>query len=150
MNSDNLEELIDLELKRLPRPLAPPTLLPSVLAAIESRLRRPWYQRTWSHWPPLLRLASAAVVGVVLLGLAFIEPLFHGALSDVGSIVFQPVMKLTEDVRATLGAVEALRSLLLEPVLGYLVVLGIMMGTACAGVGAALTRMASMGGESRC
>ena len=148
MNSKDLEDLIDRELKGLPLPQAPPTLLPRVLAAIESPLQRPWYRRTWSHWPPVLRLVSAGMMGVVLAGLTFVEPLFQGALRDVLSVVVQPVMNLTGDLRATFGAVEALRRVLIEPLLGYLVVLGIMMGTTCAGLGAALTRMASLGGES--
>ena len=148
MNSKDLEELIDRELKGLPLPEAPSTLLPRVLAAIESPLQSPWYRQTWSHWPPVLRLLSAGMVGVVLIVLTFLEPLFQGALRDILSVVVQPVMNLTGDLRAAFGAVESLRRVLIEPLLGYLVVLGIMMGTTCAGLGAALTRMASLGGES--
>ena len=43
--------LVDRELRQLPSPRAPHTLLPRVLAAVEQWTRRPWYARAWFTWP---------------------------------------------------------------------------------------------------
>ena len=146
--SNDLEKLIDRELKELPLPPAPSTLLPRVLAAVEGQIQPSWDRWVWRSWPPVLRLVSAGVMGVIVVGLAVMEPLFQSALREALAIVVQPVTKVTSNVWTAIGAVEVLRRALIEPFLGYFVVLGIMMGTACAGLGAALARMTRIGGES--
>jgi hypothetical protein len=70
-----LEELIQRELAKLPEREAPTTLIPRVLAEIQARARKHWWQRPWTHWPRSLQLVSlpfmiasagAAVAGVSL------------------------------------------------------------------------------------
>jgi hypothetical protein len=61
MNADDLERLIAAELRRLPAPPAPRTLLPRVLAATVARRRSPWHDRRQSSSRPAWRVAS--VVG---------------------------------------------------------------------------------------
>lgn len=65
-----LEELIHRDLRELPEIQAPPTLGPRVLAAIQRRARRPWWQRPWTAWPVVLQCATLiALFG--LLGFFF-------------------------------------------------------------------------------
>ena len=51
MDPADLETFVDGELRRLPLPRAPQTLLPRVLAAVEQWRERPWYARAWFTWP---------------------------------------------------------------------------------------------------
>jgi hypothetical protein len=149
MNSKELETLIDRELKELPQPPAPPALLPRVLAAVERQLERSTSPWRWSNWSPIFRVVSAGTVGVFMVGLTFLEPMAQGFLTEALAIAVQPVVEITGDLWTAFSAADALRRALLEPVFGYLVALGFMMGTACAGLGAALTRMAGLGGHLR-
>jgi hypothetical protein len=69
MDPADLERLIDRELRSLPTPRAPRTLLPAVMAAANEAANRPWYSRTWLQWPVGWQLASAVVLlGVVAAG----------------------------------------------------------------------------------
>src|SRR5690349_20449543 len=54
----NLEELIHRELRQLPERPAPDTLLPRVLQQIQARAQKRWWQRSWTHWPFAVQLAS--------------------------------------------------------------------------------------------
>ena len=62
MDPVDLERLIDRELRSLPAPRAPRTLLPRVMAAANEAANRPWYSRTWLQWPVGWQLASALVL----------------------------------------------------------------------------------------
>jgi ABC-type amino acid transport system permease subunit len=55
-----LQAEMDALLKGLPQRTAPPTLLPRVMAAIESRAALPWHRLSWQTWPAALRVASLA------------------------------------------------------------------------------------------
>ena len=67
MKPAELEAIIDRELRHLPAPRAPDTLLPRVLAAVHAWTLRPWYERTWFTWPMAWQIASAAAL--ILLGI---------------------------------------------------------------------------------
>jgi hypothetical protein len=58
----DLERLVDRELKRLPQPRAPRTLLPRVMTAVSAPREVAWYARPWLLWP-----RSAQVLSVSLL-----------------------------------------------------------------------------------
>jgi hypothetical protein len=64
---------LDDELRRLPAPRAPRTLLPRVMAAIEEHRPAPWYSRAWVTWPRGLQVMSASaavlVIAVVIWGI---------------------------------------------------------------------------------
>ena len=65
MSNDNerrLQEEIDAWLHALPPRTAPRTLLPRVLAAIQSRAALPWYRKSWQTWPPVWRVASLTML----------------------------------------------------------------------------------------
>jgi hypothetical protein len=85
----------------------------------------------------------------VFLGLAALEPPAQAAWSEILSALERSVGQITGDFLAMLGAAGALRRVLLEPVFGYVVVLAVLMGTACAALGAALTRVTGLGGASQ-
>jgi hypothetical protein len=136
MNSADLEILADRKLRELPAPAAPPTLLPRVLRAVQRQLERPWYNRPWMAWPLALQALSVAALAVVLAGLTASS----GALPSIEN----PLSGAGADVRTTLQAAAVLRRALVEPVLGYVIILGLIMSSACAGLGAALARLTGM------
>jgi hypothetical protein len=63
-----LEAALHAELKKLPLPTAPRTLIPRVLGLIEARARLPWWQRTWWDWP-LAAKATFLLLGLAVVGL---------------------------------------------------------------------------------
>ena len=74
MDPDELASLIDRELRDLPGPRAPRSLLPRVLEAV-AEARRPWYARAWRTWP---RAWQAASVVACALFLACCRPVLAG------------------------------------------------------------------------
>jgi hypothetical protein len=119
MSFDELERRVHDELRRLPSPLAPGTLLPRVLAAVDAWANRPWYARAWFTWPLGWQIAS-----VVFLALAAYGTWVLPALPD--------------SVAATTSAGSVIWRTLIEPLLGYVVGLVLLMCLACAAFGAAL------------
>ena len=71
LSEKQLEELIHRELGKLPPRRAPATLIPRVTAAIQARARRPWWRRSWSHWPRQIQGPFVAVMLVLAGGLAY-------------------------------------------------------------------------------
>lgn len=70
---ENWEAVLDRAIKKLPERQAPASLMPVVMARIQSRSALPWHRLPWLQWPLALRAASAVAMGVllaVLLGLA--------------------------------------------------------------------------------
>jgi len=119
MSFDDLERRVHDELRRLPAPLAPGTLLPRVLAAVDAWARRPWYARAWFTWPIGLRVASVAALVAAAYGMWNLPA-------------------LPEPVLATTSAGSVIWRTLIEPLLGYVVGLVVLMCLACALFGAAL------------
>src|SRR6185436_18949429 len=75
MSFDDLERRVHEELRRLPAPLAPSTLLPRVLAAVDAWARRPWYERAWFTWPLGWQIVSAAALALAVYGTWNLPPL---------------------------------------------------------------------------
>jgi hypothetical protein len=119
MAFDDLERRVHDELRRLPAPLAPGTLLPRVLAAVDAWARRPWYARAWFTWPIGWQTASIALL----------------ALGIYATWVLPP---MPSSVIATTNAGGVIWRTLIEPLLGYIVGLVVLMCLACAVFGAAL------------
>lgn len=67
----NLEELIHRELSKLPERPAPESLIPRVLARIQARQQKRWWQRSWPQWPWALQLASVPVMALVVAAACF-------------------------------------------------------------------------------
>ena len=118
MPFDDLERRVDAELRRLPQPAAPDTLLPRVLAAVDAWARRPWYSRAWFTWPLGWQAVSIAVVALAAYAL-WLAPSVAApaAATTAGAVIWRT---------------------LFEPLLGYVVGLVVLMALACAVFGAAL------------
>ena len=119
MSFDELEQRVHEELRRLPSPLAPGTLLPRVLAAVDAWANRPWYARAWFTWPLGWQIASVAFVALAGYAMWAAPPMPSSlvATTSAGSVIWRT---------------------LIEPLLGYVVGLVLLMCLACAVFGAAL------------
>ncbi|HYT76076.1 MAG TPA: hypothetical protein VEL79_15075 [Vicinamibacterales bacterium] len=115
----DLEALAARDLRRLPLPRAPQTLLPRVLAAVDAWARRPWYARAWFTWPRVWQAASIAVTAAVIYGLA-------------------KVPAAPPSVVTALSASRVLWDALIEPFLPYILAIVVLMCLACAAFGVAL------------
>jgi hypothetical protein len=133
MDPADLDDLLDRELGALPRPRAPRSLAPRVMAAA-ARHRAPAVSG-WSTWP--LVWQAAAAIFAVSCGVA-------GAW-----LLMAPpagVAKAASTAGAGLAVMRVLWDLLLQPASAYLLVLGVSFALACAAVWAALE--AALGGAS--
>ena len=130
----DLERLLDRELKKLPAPRAPHTLLPRVMAATAARVEAAT-ATGWSTWSPAWQASSVAVL---LLFVATIAWLFSA-----------PPPQVVETTR-TAGEIAAVMrvfwDVLLQPVATYIFVLGLSLALACAAAWAALEL--ALGGAS--
>jgi hypothetical protein len=116
----DLEAHVGRELRRLPAPAAPHTLLPRVLAAVEAWARRPWYTRAWFTWPIGWQVASILALVIAAAGLWMLPPA-------------PPSFVVT----TTAGRV--LWRTMVEPFLAYAFGVVVLMCLACAAFGAALS-----------
>lgn len=122
MDPDDLERLLDRELKQLPRLHAPRTLLPRVLAATVA----PSVATGWLTWPRTWQAGSLAAVTAVAIG--------------VWMFMMAPPRPVTEIARTageTATVMRALWQVLLQPVATYVLVLGVSLAVACAAAWAA-------------
>lgn len=120
-DNDELETLVDRELRRLPQPRAPHTLLPRVMAAVEAWAQRPWYTRAWFTWPVGWRVASLAPLALLAYALW------------TWSLPAAP-----PTVVAATDASRVVWSALIEPLLPYILLVVLLMGVVCAAFGLAL------------
>ena len=146
MHPAELEALVGRELKRLPVPRAPHTLLPRVLAAVQQWSRRPWYARAWLTWPLWWQLVSATALILLLVGGAILLPsartAVSGATSPVAAAVLSRVTGLWERAATTMQASRIIWRVTVEPLVVYLFALVALMSLACAAFGTALNRVA--------
>jgi len=121
MTFEDLETRVHEELQRLPDPLAPGTLLPRVLAAVDAWARRPWYTRAWFTWPIGWQIAS--IVGLALFALG----------------MWMLPAAAPPSVVVTTSAGRVLWHTMIQPFLFYAFVAVVLMCLACALFGAALS-----------
>jgi hypothetical protein len=120
MTFTDLEHYVHRELRRLPSPVAPHTLLPRVLAAVDAWARRPWYTRAWFTWPAGWQVASIVAVVLVAIGTWMLP-------SAPPSLI------------VTTNAGRVLWRTMVEPFLIYAFGIVVIMCAACAVFGAALS-----------
>lgn len=100
-----LEQVIDRELRALTPPRAPATLLPRVLQAIAERERRPWWQKSFAHWPWPARLTFfVATTAIATLLLYFTSGIASGVSLGGLSEEVSVLAGHWQDVRDLLGA----------------------------------------------
>jgi len=149
MNPIDLEQLVDGELKRLPTPPAPRTLLPRVLAATAAH-PHPQPARGWAGWPRAWQFVGGAVTAVMLLGvwklLVFSRPLLDQLFPTTGSTGASTLTRNADDVATV---VRVLWEGLLQPVATYVSVLAVSFALACALLWTAVERLAPGGASQR-
>jgi hypothetical protein len=65
----NADELLDRVLRELPLRRAPHTLEARVLGELERRAARPWWCRSFTHWPNIARLGFLVICAVPALAI---------------------------------------------------------------------------------
>src|SRR6476619_4271633 len=120
MQPSDLERIVDRELRRLPAPRAPQTLLPRVMAAVDAWARRPWYTRAWFTWPLGWQIASIVMLALFAVGLWMLPPAPPSVVvtTTAGLVVWRTMV---------------------EPFLFYAFGVVVLMCLACAAFGAALS-----------
>lgn len=153
MNPVDLQELVDRELKRLPGPRAPRTLLPRVLAATVDRPALPWYRGAWVTWPRAWQAVSIAAFVLVVAGAWFAVPVIASFLSSssIGSVSAVPerVATVGRTASETATVVRLFWRVLIEPVAVYLFALALSLSLACALIWTALERLALGGAQQQ-
>jgi len=145
MDGADLERLVDRELRRLPLPRAPQTLLPRVMAAVEARVRAPWYRRPWRTWPIGWRLASAAACAVVVAAAPValpLQPVEQAVRAAAASEAVRDATALAARIEAATSAMWLLWRVLVQPLVPFAFALAMLMCLACAAFGLALNYVA--------
>jgi hypothetical protein len=142
MHPVDLEHLVDRELRQLPAPRAPHTLLPRVLAAVQRWSRRPWYARAWFTWPLAGQIASAVALILIVVGSAMLMASAETAVGHTMARFISGVAPLAQRVEATMNAARVLWRALIEPLVVYAFGLVVLMCLACAAFGTALNHVA--------
>jgi hypothetical protein len=131
-------------LRTLPPPLAPRTLAPRVMAAVQAQLAHP-RPRTWFEWPLVWRAGTAtgavAMLAALVFGwptlLAWLQPFVDGLSARASGLVHQATV-----VMSVAGVF--FRAVWYPLVLPFLIFLTAVTIT-CATVGAVLGRLAPGG-----
>jgi hypothetical protein len=149
MSLIDLEQLVDAELKRLPTPQAPRTLLPRVLAATAAAPQtKP--AGGWIGWPRGWQFAGGAVAAAVLIGIwklvAFAEPFIAPLLTSAAG---GRAVAFTRNADDAATVVRVLWDVLLQPVATYVSILAISFALACALLWSAVERLVPGGASHR-
>jgi hypothetical protein len=146
MSFDDLERRIHEELRRLPDPLAPGTLLPRILAAVDTWANRPWYARAWFTWPLGWQVASIAVFCAIGACAVMVAPSLESAAARIATAYIAStgggVVGAGGRLEATMNAVVILWRAVIRPVAPYVFAFGALMCGACAVFAAALNHVA--------
>jgi len=149
MSLIDLEQFVDAELKRLPTPQAPRTLLPRVLAATAGQPHTE-PTRGWLAWPRAWQFAGGAVAMIVVFGIwklvAFAQPFIASLLP---SPEFGRAAAFTHSADDAVTVARVLWEVLLQPVATYVSVLAISFALACALLWSAVERLAPGGASQR-
>ena len=143
MDPLDLERLIDRQLRELPPPRAPRSLLPRVMTAVELAADRPWYTRAWLNWPGGWQVASVLLLIGVVTGGVLILPQLRAAATALTFVadVRGDVATSARDMEVASTAVRVLWRTLLAPVVPYAFALITLMCAACAVFGTALNHL---------
>jgi hypothetical protein len=145
MLPDDLEDVVDRALKQLPTPRAPRTLVPRVMAAIETGRVRRSRARPWLSWPLAWQVASMAVLVVLAVGIARLWPGAQAVVQQTTSPVLADVSTFVAEIASKASTAASVTRViwnaLVQPLVAYVLVLVLVMCAACAAFGAALGRV---------
>jgi len=146
MHRADLEQVVHDELRRLPVPAAPSTLLPRVLAAVQEWSMRPWYQRAWFTWPLGWQVISlAAMVGLAGAGVVMFptaEQALVTAMAARMAVVTAALQSVLGHAEVAVAAGRIVWRALGEPLVPYAFGVVLLMFLACVAFGTALNRVA--------
>jgi len=146
MHRADLEQAVHDELRRLPLPEAPSTLLPRVMAAVQAWSFRPWYQRAWFTWPLGWQVMSlAAFVGLAGAGVVIApsaEQAFVAAMAARTSAATAALGSVLGHAEAAIAAGRIVWRALGEPLVPYAFTVELLMCIACVAFGTVLNRVA--------
>jgi hypothetical protein len=145
VNSFELERFVGLQLRALPLPRAPHTLLPRVMASARAWAQRPWYAREWFTWPLGWQLGSLVLLMLMIGGGIVAMPLMQlGAghvLTSVTSSVEVDFPRFIGGFQVSTTALRVIWRALVQPFLPYAFAIVALMCGACATVVFALNRV---------
>lgn len=146
MEPSELERQVSQDLRRLPDPTAPATLLPRVMLAVRARAARPWYQRAWWTWPKAWQYASAAAALALVASIGLFMPIVQESVAGVSmprlAGITEWLAARTAGVRVIGETLGVLWRAVVQPFAGYLIVALAVMWAACATFSVALSRVA--------
>ncbi len=145
VNSFELERFVSRQLRALPTPSAPRTLLPRVLAAARAWSERPWYAREWFTWPLGWQLGSVAVLALTVVGGVAMVPAMQSLVADAMPCARPPRSRsicrdLPADSHVSANVLRVIWRAVVQPLLPYAFVVVVLMSAACATVAIALNR----------
>jgi hypothetical protein len=151
MEPVDLERFVDRELKALPQPRAPRTLLPRVMAAVALSRSLPWYSRAWVTWPRFWQAASVVALALLVAGGVQMLPVVNAVATMVLANAALPtpawVSVAIDWAKPLWDAGHIMWRVMVTPVLSYVVAFVLLMSAACVLFGTALNRVA-LGGAS--
>jgi ribose/xylose/arabinose/galactoside ABC-type transport system permease subunit len=150
MTDWDLEKIVDRELKGLPQPRAPHTLMARVLEAVAQAPQAPWYARPWRAWRLEWQVVSALFVLGVLTG-TLVAGQYAWQMLNPEALPGQATAAWLASVIARGGAaargLDTLWRVIVEPLALVVLVPVLLMFVASVVFGAALSRLA-FGGPS--
>jgi len=145
MQPADLEALVHKELRALPLPRAPYTLLPRVLAAVQEWSLRPWYTRAWFTWPRAGQVAALAVLIALTTTSVMLLPHLHAlaaaSIPETALVRWGDLAAVSGYVDVAITVGQAFWRTLIEPVVGYAFAVVVLMCFACAVLGTALNHV---------
>ena len=141
MEPDDLERIVGRALKQLPSPRAPDTLLPRIMAAVDTSAQRPWYRRAWRTWPLTWQVASAIACAALILLIASAGPVNTAstvARTTPASDVISDSVAFAGRMQDASGVAWTLWRVVLQPLVPYAFALAMLMCGACVVFGVAL------------
>ena len=149
---DALSAVIGRELAQLPRPCASRSLMPRVMAAVATSRPAP---RTWFTWPLEWQVLSIAALAVLVAGAVWSWPIAHTAMTTALAALWGKAGAVTSWIAPATARVQGVVSVigsvwrgLLQPVVGGVFLILVILCAICAAFGAALGRVA-LGGASQ-
>ena len=145
VNSFELERFVSRQLRALPMPPAPRTLLPRVLAAARAWSERPWYARDWFTWPLVWQCGSVALLLLTVVVGAVAVPTLQSFLAEtaasIGSIIQMDLPQQAGGLDVSANALRVIWHALVQPFLPYAFAVVVLMCGACASVVFVLNRL---------
>jgi hypothetical protein len=142
----DLEGFVHRELRQLPPPAAPSTLLPRVLAAVQAWALRPWYARPWFHWPAGWQTVSIAALVVIVAGGVALEPEVQKVVLDAiaarASHLTVATAAASQDLETSFTAARVVWRAVAAPLVPYAFAVVLLMCLACFAFGTALNLVA--------